>query len=113
MNRMIMVSIGDFMDRHSILSIKHNYGLDVNSELDQYNRECPQDEQYDMFMEILYSVNNQLWLLEDMKRKGVERYSQEESDVAFMITSLNDLRHETKKRVDLYFKSDITEKKSH
>ena len=47
------------------------------------------------------------------KRKDVERYSKKEYDTAFLITQLNDLRHETKKRIDIYFKSDFTEKKSH
>ena len=43
----------------------------------------------------------------------MERYSKEESDTALLITQLNDLRHETKKRIDIYFQSEITEKKSH
>ena len=64
-------------------------------------------------MNIIKTINLQLWDLEDKKRKGVKRYSKEESDIAFLITQLNDLRHETKKRIDVYFKSEITEKKSH
>ena len=59
------------------------------------------------------SINEQLWDLEDLKRKGVERFSKEESDTAFLITQINDLRHETKKRIDTFFGSNFTEKKSH
>ena len=113
MMKMITVSIGDFMDRHTILTLKKINGLDVQKELDQYSSDSPASEHYEMFFNILYSINEQLWNLEDTKRKGVDRYSEEESDVAYMITSLNDLRHETKKRADQYFGSDITEKKSH
>ena len=43
----------------------------------------------------------------------LKRYSKKESDIAFLITQLNDLRHETKKRIDAYFGSDFTEMKSH
>ena len=55
----------------------------------------------------------QLWDLEDIKRKKLDRYSKKESDIAMLITQLNDLRHETKKRIDIYFGSDFTEMKSH
>ena len=74
------------------------------------------EEENPNFIKVLYNLyqrHSELWDLEDVKRKGVERYSKEESDVAFLITQLNDLRHETKKRIDIYFKSEFTERKSH
>ena len=89
---------------------------DVSKELKGYTGVfvgSKHDPAHDYFLNILKSINLQLWDLEDRKRKGVERYSKEESDVAFLITQLNDLRHETKKRVDSYFKSEFTERKSH
>ena len=113
MKRTIEIGIGDFMDRDSILTKKDSEGLDVKRELQQYQDDKPNDVYYEMFFNILYSINSQLWILEDMKRKGVERYSKDESDVAFMITSLNDLRHEVKKRTDQFYESEIQEKKSH
>ena len=54
-----------------------------------------------------------MWDLEDRKRIGVERYSTEESDVAFIITQLNDLRSEVKKRIDNFYEGDIKEVKSY
>ena len=110
----IEMSVGDYLDRLSILKIKEEKGLDVKEELQYYHhRLITLDDGHDYYLNIIKAINLQLWDLEDAKRKGVERYSKEESDVAFLITQLNDLRHETKKRVDSYFKSEFTERKSH
>ena len=108
------LSVGDYLDRLSILKIKKEKGLDVENELTHYNqRLIDLNDGYDYYLNIIKTINLQLWDLEDVKRKDVERYSKKESDTAFLITQLNDLRHETKKRIDIYFGSDFTEKKSH
>jgi len=109
----VKISMGDFVDRHTILDIKNDNELDVSIELDFYEANCHKDKFYMYYFNTLKTINSQLWDLEDRKRKDVERYTEEESDVAFIITSLNDLRHETKKRIDQFFKSEMTEKKSH
>ena len=110
----INVGVGDFLDRWSILLIKESKGLDVEEELKNYVKELrPDFQDWGYYLRVFEAINLELWELEDRKRKTVERYSREESDVAFLITQLNDLRHETKKRVDIFFNSDITEKKSH
>ncbi len=108
------LSVGDYLDRLSILKIKKEKGLDVENELTNYHqRLIDLNDGYDYYLNIIKTINLQLWDLEDVKRKDVERYSKKESDTAFLITQLNDLRHETKKRIDIYFGSDFTEKKSH
>ena len=107
----IEISVGDYIDRHSILVIKQEKGLNVELELEQYN--ILDDVNYFYFLNIMKAINLQLWDLEDRKRKGVERYSNDESNVAFLITQLNDLRHETKKRIDVFYNSELTERKSH
>jgi len=110
----IDISVGDYLDRLSILKIKKEKGLSVDKEIMSYSNPVLNKEiGYDYYLNIIKTINLQLWDLEDKKRKGVKRYSKEESDIAFLITQLNDLRHETKKRIDVYFKSEITEKKSH
>jgi len=110
----IETSVADFLDRWSILLIKLDKGLDVEKELTNYAGKIKKYESaHDYYLNVIKSINLQLWDLEDRKRKGVERYSKEESDVAFLITQLNDLRHETKKRIDIYFQSEFTERKSH
>jgi hypothetical protein len=115
MKIMIEVSVGDFIDRLSILEIKLSNGLDVKSELIQYSEVAGQFESlgFDHYKNLLISVNSRLWLLEDQKRKFAERGSEEYSNVAELITQLNDLRFAIKKKADLYFKSPISEKKNH
>ena len=114
MNIQIKTSVGDFLDRWSILLIKEQKGLDVEKDLSDYTKNLKPDFQdWGYYLRVLEAINGELWELEDVKRKGVERYSRHESDVAFLITQLNDLRHETKKRIDIFFNSDFTEKKSH
>ena len=114
MNIQIKTSVGDFLDRWSILLIKEQKGLDVEKELSDYTKNLKPDFQdWGYYLRILEAINGELWELEDVKRKVVDRYSRHESDVAFRITQLNDLRHETKKRIDIFFNSDFTEKKSH
>ena len=114
MNIQIKTSVGDFLDRWSILLIKEQKGLDVEKELSDYTKNLKPDFQdWGYYLRILEAINGELWELEDVKRKAVDRYSRHASDVAFLITQLNDLRHETKKRIDIFFNSDFTEKKSH
>jgi len=110
----VKVSVGDFLDRWSILLIKLEKGLKVEEEIKNYTKQLDADFQdWGYYLEVIKTINSQLWELEDRKRKEVERYSPEESNVALLITQLNDLRHETKKRIDIFFNSDFTEKKSH
>lgn len=108
------LSVGDFIDRYSILQIKRKNKIDVSVEISQYEEVLiVNDDNFKYYFSILMAINSQLWDLEDRKRKGVERYSSEESDVSYLITQLNDLRHAVKKKADEFFVSDITEKKSH
>jgi len=109
----IDISIAEYIDRYSILLIKKEKGLDVERELNQYESQDLTHDGFDHYLGIMRAINEELWDLEDRKRKGVERYSKEEADTAFLITQINDLRHETKKRIDVYFDSAFTEKKSH
>lgn len=109
----IEISMAEYIDRYSILLIKQNNELDVSKEMSQYESLDLEYPGFDYYLSIMTSINEQLWDLEDLKRKGVERFSKEESDTAFLITQINDLRHETKKRIDTFFGSNFTEKKSH
>lgn len=61
----------------------------------------------------MISINSALWDLEGLKRTGLKRFEPEYIDVSELITQLNDLRHFTKKKIDLFFDSDLTEQKSH
>ena len=109
------VSVGDFLDRMSILEIKLEEGLNVKDELEFYqSRKVDLEKRgFEHYFAIIKRINEELWKLEDEKRKTVKRYSQEYSDVSTLITQLNYLRYQTKIRIDIYFDSDIREQKSH
>tara|TARA_B110000858_G_C17697603_1_gene424301 strand:+ start:178 stop:882 length:705 start_codon:yes stop_codon:yes gene_type:complete len=117
----IKVSVGDFMDRYSILTIKKDNGLDVATELKQYDdaidpmyrSAMAENLGWNYYFNMIKTVNEQLWSLEDIKRKGVTRGTSLYSDVAELITLLNDVRFNIKNSIDTYFKSNISEKKSH
>ena len=109
------LSAGDFLDRLSILQIKSENGLDVSNEILEYERQLFEFEEQGLtsYLRVIKSINISLWELEDIKRTRVERYTPQYSNVSELITELNDLRYQTKKRIDKYFKSEISEKKSH
>ncbi len=115
MKLMIEVGAGDFIDRLSILEIKLSHGLDVADEISHYKDLLGQFDVIglDHYKNLLISINSRLWILEDQKRKFTARDSDEYANVAELITQLNDLRFAVKKKADAYFKSPLSEKKSH
>ena len=112
----VPISVGDFIDRLSILTIKSDNDLPVSDELDQYEQAAlvfPRTA-YKHYLEMFLAVNRQLWELEDVKRSsslavGSEQYI----ETSELITHLNDLRFQIKKSADKHFGSAISEKKSH
>jgi len=112
----VPISVGDFIDRLSILTIKNNKDLPVSDELEQYEQQFAELSAYSRFhyLEMFLAVNAQLWGLEDRKRGNwLEVGSEEYVEVAELITHLNDLRYQIKKSADKHFNSAISEKKSH
>jgi hypothetical protein len=109
------LSAGDFLDRLSILRIKSDHGLKVERELLEYENQLEQFESRGLlaYQLVIKSINLALWDLEDAKRKEVVRNTIDYTNVSELITQLNDLRFQTKKRIDDYFKSEISEQKSH
>jgi hypothetical protein len=109
------LSAGDFLDRYSILLIKKNYGLEVSKEIISYESQLQLFEPrgLEQYLRIIRNLNECLWQLEDSKRTEVIRGSTAYTNVSEMITQINDLRFQTKKAIDTYFKSDLSEEKSH
>ena len=112
----VPISVGEFIDRLSILEIKAENGLNVSSEISKYlieKEKLSHRMGFEYYFSVLHAINNSLWKLEDIKRKNITRYTEEYSDVSTLITQINDLRFQTKKRIDDYFESEISEQKSH
>ncbi len=111
----ISIGVGDFIDRLSILEIKKENGLLVDKELEIYYdiAKSLNTLAFENYKNIIKSVNLCLWHIETEKRIKSERYTTEYSDLSTLTTQLNDLRHETKKRIDLFFMSELAELKKH
>lgn len=113
MKLIIPISVGDFIDRYTILKIKNNFNLPVDKELEYYTEKLAElPETASIYIDILHSINLQLWHIEDKKRRG-NRYTDHYSDLSTLTCQLNDLRHVVKKQIDELYDSDITEHKSH
>jgi hypothetical protein len=112
----VPISVGDYLDRLSILRIKSNNGLDVSTELNMYEELMPnlQEMACTYYMNMFMAINECLWLLEDKKRnENLIIGSKDYIEIAELITHLNDLRYQIKKSADKHFNSEIQEKKSH
>jgi hypothetical protein len=114
-NMKVKISVGDFIDRYSILLIKEELDLDVYEELLDY-KETAQEfspKFFNYYLDIFKKVNKILWDIETDKRKNSSRYTNEYSDLSTLTLQYNDLRHYLKKLVDEFYASEISEQKNH
>jgi len=112
----VPISVGDYLDRISILRIKIINGLNVMDELTKYEQlldKLPHESRAH-YISLFITINERLWKLEDIKRRpDLVVGSEEYIETAELITHLNDLRYQIKKSADKHFGSEIQEKKSH
>lgn len=111
----VSMSVGDFIDKMSILEIKKDFGLDVDNELNEYIEISNRFKKtyFNYYKEIIKSINSQLWNIEKLKRTQSQRYTNDYSELSTLTCQLNDPRHETKKRIDDFFSSEIREIKKY
>lgn len=109
------IGVGEFIDRQSILLIKQNHGLSVDSELNELKSHNSKLSKiaFEHYLNLMISINSVLWELEDMKRSGISRAHSDYINVAELITQLNDVRYFVKKKIDEFFNSEYSEQKSH
>ena len=119
MKCMIECSIGEVIDKYTILKIK-KYKSTNNTQLSNINLElaklennidlCKQDD--DLFKQLLL-INKKLWLMEDIIR---EKSAKKEYDKQFIHTAeqihiVNDERYRVKKSINIKYDSEIVEEK--
>ena len=126
MNKIIVeVSVGELLDKISILEIKKEKIKDteklkfINNEYsilkDQFKKNVETDEKLNQMYQSLKDLNFKLWEIEDDKRKCeknkdfVERFIQLSRDVHF----LNDNRAKIKLEINNYSGSEIKEIKEY
>ena len=115
----IEVSNGELIDKLTIAEIKQLKGLAVSKELDILTNTSShlfqQTPQINHLYQVLTTINNQLWTIEDDKRNCEQNktFGQEFVNLARLVYMLNDQRAKTKKQIDLLTNSEISEQKSH
>ena len=139
----IPLSVGDFLDKYSILNIKAKKILDIEKQKNIFNELLLLKERYQEIItvpgvqelyEVLTCINQELWNIESEKRicekQGIEKIIckiknnetllQDESHLLITFLSLarqvyiqNDQRARIKKTINIISNSEIIEEKSH
>ena len=114
----IPISIGELLDKISILSIKSQYTTNqyVSKELQDLIEIAKKHQVYDDFyFTKLLSINRKLWKIEDDLRvlEKSQDFDEEFIDLARNVYITNDLRAEIKKEINEKYKSQYQEIKVH
>lgn len=116
----IEVSIGEVIDKFTILSIKKEKITDLNKlkNVDKeysYLKEIIEELPDITMQKRLFWVNSKLWVIEDMLRDFEKNNVFDKNFIllARLVYRLNDLRFEIKNRINIKFDSDIREEKSY
>ena len=114
----IPISIGELLDKISILSIKSQYTTNqyVSKELQDLISIAKKHQVYDDFyFTKLLSINRKLWKIEDDLRvlEKEQRFDEEFIELARSVYKTNDLRASIKKEINEKYKSSYQEIKVH
>jgi hypothetical protein len=114
----IPISIGELLDKISILSIKSQYTTNqyVSKELQDLTSIAKEHQVYDApYVSQLLSVNRKLWKIEDDLRvlEKSQTFNQDFIDLARSVYITNDLRASIKKQINEKYKSLYQEIKVH
>ena len=122
----VPISVGELLDKISILQIKQNSILDavklvnVSNELRilmeiMERAGVTKHQEFDDLFQIMFEINRRGWDYEDQIRELMVRpgSDQEFIDLAVTLHKNNDSRMAHKKRINLTFNSSIIEEKSY
>jgi hypothetical protein len=118
---LIEVSIGEVLDKMSILTIKLNKIQDseklrnVAKELSHLNKKIEKGMIEDGLYEALCGVNGKLWDVEDKLREHEreQNFNYTFVELARSVYHLNDTRARIKKEINVKYGSDFIEEKSY
>ena len=117
---MAPISVGELLDKVSILQIKKSFARDpvkltnIETELSELEALCPTlNDQIGHLYEELKTVNQDLWHIEDYKRacEKEKNFGDGFVNAARQVYLKNDLRAEIKKKINLATGSHIIEEK--
>jgi hypothetical protein len=119
---MAPISIGELVDKITILEIKQSKTDDFNRlkniivELGQLQTlfdQLPHNNKISELKEKLHSINAELWIIEDSKRhhEKMQKFDQAFIELARKVYIKNDLRAAIKKEINILTNSSIIEEK--
>ena len=117
----IYCSIGEVVDKYSILNIKlkkitdENALNNITNEIKAIKADVPLVETNDELFDDIYKINLQLWNLEDLIReKSINNeFDKQYIQLAEKIHKTNDKRYNIKKQINIKYNSDLFEEKSY
>ena len=117
----IPVSIGEVIDKITILKIKQKNITDIsklkniNHELDLLNEKIFDISIPEKMFEELMNINDQLWEIEDAVRlcEAKNDFGQEFINLARAVYITNDKRAELKRQINIWTNSELIEEKSY
>jgi hypothetical protein len=118
----VNISIGELLDKISVLQIKKERISDekklheINKELEVLTKICKENlNSYEEFLERLKKVNEVIWDMGDEIRKKAKakEFDKEYLEVSINIHFTNDERFKIKDEINKHFGSEIKEQKSY
>lgn len=118
----IQISIGELIDKLSILEIKKEKISDsekiheIKKEYSYLKKVCEQNiNEYENFVDKIKKINTKLWGIENKLREleKKKKFDSEFIKLARSVYSLNDNRFKIKNQINLKFNSNIMEQKSY
>lgn len=114
----IDISMGEYFDKLTILKIKKEHGIGDGKELDMLLSLKPNEPNsriLDSLIEVLLTINNELWDIEDGKRERekTKDFGETFIELSRSVYILNDMRAEVKRKINELTNSNIVEYKSH
>lgn len=117
----IKISIGELMDKITILELKMKYIKDeekrnnVSHELNYLKSISSSLDVPSDLMDALKDANEKIWIMEDKIREKEKNNKFDDDFISYARTVyyVNDDRAETKKQINMMFDSEFIEEKSH
>ena len=126
MNIEIPISVGELVDKLTILEIKKekikdtNKLININNEYDTLSKleiklKSKNEEEYIKLFNELKTINLKLWEIEDKIRilESEARFNEEFVELARSVYFTNDERFESKNKINKYFGSEFAEEKQY
>ncbi|OUX38255.1 MAG: hypothetical protein CBE33_01090 [Candidatus Pelagibacter sp. TMED273] len=126
MNIEIPISVGELVDKLTILEIKKekikdtNKLININNEYDKLSKletklKNKNEEEYTKLFNELKTINLKLWEIEDKIRilESETKFNEEFVELARSVYFTNDERFESKNKINKYFGSEFAEEKQY